>query len=153
MQWGLINLGEVVKSRKKERMSCFWTLCWTWSSIDSASNKIKDLWDPETSSGWQIGSFYEFINLRFCRWFVDTFDGAKPRFLNRGKKRRSVSTLSIPRPSDRGVEWVDFKFFKLNWNGGLLENRILIEKMIYSVVAQRHVGGLNETTFIFEFAS
>ena len=38
----------------------------------------------------------------------DTFDGAKPRFLNRGKKRRSVSTLSIPRVSDRGVEWVDF---------------------------------------------
>jgi hypothetical protein len=24
----------------------------------------------------------------------DTFDGAKPRFLNRDKKRRSVSTLS-----------------------------------------------------------
>jgi hypothetical protein len=40
---------------------------------------------------------------------IDTFDGAKPRFLNRGKKRRSVSTLSIPRASDRGVEWVDFK--------------------------------------------
>ena len=39
---------------------------------------------------------------------LDTFDGAKPRFLNRGKKRRSVSTLSIPRASDRGVEWVDF---------------------------------------------
>jgi 16S rRNA (adenine1518-N6/adenine1519-N6)-dimethyltransferase len=39
---------------------------------------------------------------------IDTFDGAKPRFLNRGKKRRSVSTLSIPRASDRGVEWVDF---------------------------------------------
>ena len=38
----------------------------------------------------------------------DTFDGAKPRFLNRGKKRRSVSTLSIPQASDRGVEWVDF---------------------------------------------
>ena len=55
---------------------------------------------------------------------IDTFDGAKPRFLNRGKKRRSVSTLSlrpelrprgIPRAlvlsavegSDRGVEWVD----------------------------------------------
>jgi PIN domain nuclease of toxin-antitoxin system len=37
----------------------------------------------------------------------DTFDGAKPRFLNRGKKRHSVSTLSIPRASDRGVEWVD----------------------------------------------
>jgi len=37
----------------------------------------------------------------------DTFDGAKPRFKNRGKKRRSVSTLSIPRASDRGVEWVD----------------------------------------------
>ena len=63
---------------------------------------------------------------------VDTFGGAKPRFLNRGKKRRSVLTLSIPRPrpchrpwqcwqsrqdrdwearpraSARGVEWVDF---------------------------------------------
>jgi hypothetical protein len=51
----------------------------------------------------------------------DTFDCAKPRFLNRSKKRRSVSTLSpsavlgalslsegIPRASDRGVEWVDF---------------------------------------------
>ena len=37
----------------------------------------------------------------------DTFDGAKPRFLNREKKRRSVSTLSIPRALDRGVEWVD----------------------------------------------
>jgi len=51
-----------------------------------------------------------------CSW-IDTFDGAKPRFLNRGKKRRSVSTLSLrpelrprgkPRASDRGVEWVDF---------------------------------------------
>jgi len=40
----------------------------------------------------------------------DTFDAAKPRFLNRGKKRRSVSTLSIPRASDRGVEWVNFHF-------------------------------------------
>jgi hypothetical protein len=39
---------------------------------------------------------------------IDTFDGAKPRFLNRGQKRRSVSTLSIPQASDRGVEWVDF---------------------------------------------
>jgi hypothetical protein len=39
---------------------------------------------------------------------VYTFDGAKPRFLNRGKKRRSVLTLSIPRASARGVEWVDF---------------------------------------------
>jgi hypothetical protein len=28
---------------------------------------------------------------------IDTFDRAEPRFLNRGKKRRSVSTLSIPR--------------------------------------------------------
>jgi len=47
----------------------------------------------------------------------DTFDAAKPRFSNRGLKRRSVSTLSpsatlralslskgIPRASDRGVE-------------------------------------------------
>ena len=50
----------------------------------------------------------------------DTFGGAKPRFLNRGKKRPSVLTLSIPRPrpchrpwqcwqsrQDREVEWVD----------------------------------------------
>jgi Ni,Fe-hydrogenase maturation factor len=37
----------------------------------------------------------------------DTSDGTKPRFLNRGEKRRSVSTLSIPPTSDRGVEWVD----------------------------------------------
>jgi hypothetical protein len=43
----------------------------------------------------------------------DTFDGAKPRFLNRGKKRRSVSTLSIPRASNRGVEWVDFPNLKV----------------------------------------
>ena len=44
---------------------------------------------------------------------IDTFDGAKPRFLNRGKKRRSVSTLIIPRASDRGVEWVDLKFVNI----------------------------------------
>jgi hypothetical protein len=37
----------------------------------------------------------------------DTFDGANTRLLNRAKKRRSVSTLSIPRASDRGVESVD----------------------------------------------
>ena len=47
----------------------------------------------------------------------DTFDGAKPRFLNRRKKRRSVSTLNIPRASDRGVEWVDFSN-ELNDNNG-----------------------------------
>ena len=49
---------------------------------------------------------------------LDTFDGAKTRLLNRAKKRRSVSTLSIPRAlvlsavegSDRGVEWVDFTY-------------------------------------------
>ena len=40
--------------------------------------------------------------------WLDTFDGAKHRFSNRGKKRRSVSTLSIPRALARGVEWVDF---------------------------------------------
>jgi len=36
------------------------------------------------------------------------FDDAKSRFLNRGKKRRLVPTLNIPRALDRGVEWVDF---------------------------------------------
>ncbi len=44
---------------------------------------------------------------------VDIFDGPKPRFLNRSKKRRSVSTLrastelrrmSIPRALYRGAE-------------------------------------------------
>jgi hypothetical protein len=38
----------------------------------------------------------------------DTFDGTKPRFLNWGYERRSVSTLSIPRASDRGVEGLIF---------------------------------------------
>jgi hypothetical protein len=47
---------------------------------------------------------------------IDTFDGAKPRFLNRGKKRRSVSTLSIPRALDRGVEWVDFVHVSISTN-------------------------------------
>src|SRR4030042_1020902 len=48
-----------------------------------------------------------------CQEYFDTFDGAQPRFLNRGKEHRSVSTLSIPRASDRGVEWVDFYCFTL----------------------------------------
>ena len=47
-------------------------------------------------------------NIRESIW-IDTFDGAKPRFLNRGEKRRSVSTLSIPRALARGVEWVDLE--------------------------------------------
>ena len=38
-------------------------------------------------------------------WYVRR---RKPRFLNRGKKRRSVSTLSTPQASDREVEWVDY---------------------------------------------
>jgi len=48
---------------------------------------------------------------------VDTFDGAKPRFLNRGKSAAQYQPLSIPRAlvlsavegSDRGVEWVDWR--------------------------------------------
>ena len=40
---------------------------------------------------------------------LDTFDGANPWFFDRGQKRHSVSTLSIPRASDRGVVWVDYK--------------------------------------------
>jgi hypothetical protein len=50
---------------------------------------------------------------------LDTFDSAKPRFLNRGKKHRSVSTLSIPRASDRGVEWVDCQWRYFRLPGGL----------------------------------
>jgi hypothetical protein len=53
---------------------------------------------------------------------IDTFDGAKPRFLNRGKKRRSVSTLSIPRASDRGVEWVDFSLEERGVSGHIKKN-------------------------------
>src|SRR3989344_9399809 len=45
---------------------------------------------------------------RVMNW-LDTFDGVKLRTLVRSKKRRSVSTLSIPRASARGVEWVDCK--------------------------------------------
>jgi len=50
---------------------------------------------------------------------VDTFDGAKPGFLNLGKKRRLVSTLSMPRASDRGVEWVDSLFGFLTETEGM----------------------------------
>jgi len=59
--------------------------------------------------------------LRKNQTHIDTFDGAKPRFLDQGKKRRSVSTLSIPRASDRGVEWVDFETSKESWVIGLRE--------------------------------
>ena len=45
---------------------------------------------------------------------IDTFDRAKLRLLNQGKKSRSVSTLSTPRASDRGVEWVDSNSFLEN---------------------------------------
>ena len=41
--------------------------------------------------------------------YFDTFDGAKPRLLGRGRRRHSVSTLSEPRALEWGVEWVDFK--------------------------------------------
>ena len=64
---------------------------------------------------------------------LDTFDGAKPRFLNRGKKRRSVSTLSIPRAlvlstvegSDRGVEWVDSISLRSQWIRGKVGTKLL----------------------------
>ncbi len=90
-----------------------------WSSGTGCSPLAGVSWEPwALSVGLHILPLYNF----------DTFDGAKPRFLNRGKKRRSVSTLSpsvvlgalslskgIPRAlvlsavegSARGVEWVD----------------------------------------------
>jgi hypothetical protein len=72
---------------------------------------------PFTSLSDLIVIFELFITLsktEYKQILIRSFDGAKPRFLNRGKKRRSVSTLSIPRASDRGVEWVDFfNFYKL----------------------------------------
>jgi hypothetical protein len=52
----------------------------------------------------------------------DTFDGAKTQLLNRCKKRRSVSTLSIPRASDRGVEWVDLHFRILDKDKGSFDH-------------------------------
>jgi len=54
---------------------------------------------------------------------VDTFDDAKPRFLNRGKKRRSVSTLSIPRASGRGVKWVDFQANGINFFSNIFNDK------------------------------
>ena len=56
---------------------------------------------------------------------LDTFDGTKPRFLNRGKKRRSVSTLSIHRASDRGVEWVDSISLRSQWIRGKMGTKLL----------------------------
>ena len=62
---------------------------------------------------------------------IDTFDGAKPRFLNRGKKRRSVLTLRILRASARGVEWVDSK--ASGWE--IFAKKVGIESKLASVRA------------------
>ena len=56
---------------------------------------------------WYLGHCGYAVRTRNHLLVFDTFDGAKSRFLNRGKKRRSVLTLRIPRASARGVEWVD----------------------------------------------
>ena len=79
-------------------------------------------WAPDILKNALYSSRYLLGTCVKCIAQFDTFDGAKPRFLNRGKKCRSVSTLSIPQApvlsevegSDRGVEWVDFKcaFFR-----------------------------------------
>jgi len=61
------------------------------------------------TKSWMFGVLFG-IGCALAFGQADTFDGAKPRFLNRGIKRRSVLTLSIPRPrpcQDREVEWVD----------------------------------------------
>jgi len=58
---------------------------------------------------------------------IDTFDSARPRFLNRSKKRRSVSTLSIPRASDRGVEWVDCACFGVA--GPIIKGRVKLTNL------------------------
>jgi len=81
--------------------------------VDILKKKLTDCPNVDVVKG-------DILTINFRK--IDTFDGAKPRFLNRGKKRRflrqaqdtefyrsAVSTLSIPRASDRGVEWVDFR--------------------------------------------
>jgi len=72
------------------------------------------------------------------------FDGAKPRFLNRGKKRRSVSTLSIPRASDRGVEWVDFRLHNFAWVYVILSN---LSQMIFTT--RNNFSHLSPTVSLF----
>jgi len=56
------NNDQFVKSRKSQKASC-----WTWFSISQNLCWIyfstKYLRDPETSSGRQIGTFYEFIKI------------------------------------------------------------------------------------------
>ncbi len=69
----------------------------------------------------------------------DTFDGAKPRFLNRGKKRRSVSTLSIPRASGRGVEWVEF-----------VEPEPASEKDLERVHGRKHIQWVKGDPMVYE---
>jgi 2,4-dienoyl-CoA reductase-like NADH-dependent reductase (Old Yellow Enzyme family) len=70
------------------------------SEVGEVTRRLIDYYVERSEGG--IGTI---ITEAVC---FDTFDGAKPRFLNRGKKRHSVSTLSIPRASDRGVERVDY---------------------------------------------
>jgi hypothetical protein len=41
--------------------------------LRQAGNKIKGLRDPETSSGWQIGTFYETITYGFLLEFTPYF--------------------------------------------------------------------------------
>jgi len=89
------------------------------------------------------------------RW-IDTFDGAKPRFLNRGKKRRSVSTLSIPRVSDRGVEWVDFVkrhwlFFSISTLISFIFVSVLIKVMLDAGGIKPYRGGSFLNNFLIGF--
>jgi len=75
-----------------------------WQIIRSGYDKnisFLNPFPPRISGGCTLSSS------QFGFSAFDTFDGAKPRFLNRGKKRRSVLALRLPRASARGVEWVD----------------------------------------------
>jgi len=80
------------------------------------------------------GAFIRSTRDNGLKLFVDTFDGAKPRFLNRGKKRRSVLTLSIPRASARGVKWVDSRFKKKRGDG----HKMRLKHPISSASRDRH---------------
>ncbi len=48
---------------------------------------------------------------------IDTFDAAKPRFLNRGLAALSINPEHTPDFKDRGVEWVDLFRPSLCWSG------------------------------------
>jgi len=69
-----------------------------WTNLTLCGEKLRTI---DLSRKWASRSRKTFGKLEF---FVDPFGGAKPRLLRWGKKHRSGSTLSKPRPSGWVVE-------------------------------------------------